>query len=149
PTRTKISTPAVSPLPPEAVTHREQCARFARENAAPWHRTHLGRLYELWEEWNRAYFAGRLVAPPYIFLTEPAHSHSYGDFSNVSAIGGWAQIRIRPSLLTGTHPHVRPGPEFMNGRFLVVADVLLHEMIHQCQYEVTGKDEAHRRGHGP
>src|SRR5829696_8026828 len=56
------------------------------------------------------------------------------------------QIRLRPSLLTGTHPRVNGSAE---GRFLFVADVLLHEMIHQWQQEVSGETDEAWHGHGP
>lgn len=146
--RTQTSTVTVTPLPPQALTHRHDFARFVREDADPWYCIHLGRLNQKWTDWNKEYFAGRLVVPPYILLNEPAQSRSYGEYSNVSGFGGQSQIRLRPSLLTGTHPHVRPEPEFAEGRFLFVADVLLHEMIHQYHHEVTGKVEAYMRATG-
>ena len=40
------------------------------------------------------------------------------------------------------------GSGSQEGRFRYVADVLLHEMIHQWQYEVVGKDEDSYHGHG-
>ncbi len=40
------------------------------------------------------------------------------------------------------------GEEYLGGRFRYVADVLLHEMIHQWQYEVVGKTEVSYHGHG-
>jgi hypothetical protein len=41
------------------------------------------------------------------------------------------------------------GSDDAQGRFRVVADVLLHEMIHQWHQEVTGETEASYHGHGP
>ncbi len=41
------------------------------------------------------------------------------------------------------------GTEYERGRSLLVADVLLHEMIHQWQQEVTGDIEEGYHGHGP
>jgi hypothetical protein len=116
--------------------------------AEPWHREHLGRLYDLWDSWNEQFFDGRMVAP-YILLSEPSIPRAYGDCSPVSGFGGLSQIRIRPSLLTGSHPAVRGGDEYAEGRFQMVADVLLHESVHQWAQEVTGKRERGDHGHGP
>jgi hypothetical protein len=69
--RPKTSPAAVQALPPEAVAHREAFVRYVLENATPWHRTYLGRLYRLWEEWSREYFTGHSLVPPYILLSEP------------------------------------------------------------------------------
>ncbi len=131
-----------------AVQHREQFRDFVLLKAEPWHRHHLGKLYELWNEWNRDFFGGALVAP-YVLLSEPSAPSRYGDCSSVSGFGGRSQIRLRPSLLTGTHPHMRPGAEFAEGRFRFTADVLLHETNHQHGQEVSGRTEEAYHGHGP
>ena len=44
---------------------------------------------------------------------------------------------------------MRPEPEYAEGRFLFIADVLLHEMVHQYQIEVSGDLEKSQHGHGP
>jgi len=135
----------VDPLGAHDVEHREDFRRFVLEDAEPWHREHLGRLYQLWAEWNATYFDGALV-PPYILLTEPAGPRTYADCGPVSGFGGRCQIRMRPSLLAGTHPHLRGEIE---GRVRFVADVLLHETIHQWQQERSGQTEHAWHGHGP
>jgi len=56
---------------------------------------------------------------------------------------------IRPTLLTGHHKALRKGERYTEGRFLFVADVLLHETVHQYHQEVTGEDEDSYKGHGP
>jgi len=127
---------------------REDLRAFVTAEAADWHRRHLGRLYQLWEEWNAAHFAGKLI-PPYVLLTPPESPRAYGDCANISSFGGCCQIRIRPSLLMGTHPHMRAGDVYAEGRFQFVADVLLHETIHQWHFEVTGQNEDSYHGHGP
>ena len=137
-------TGAVKQLP----SHRASFVDYVLEHAEPWHRQYLGRLYDLWNQWNRDYFESRMV-PSYIFLSEPSIPRAYGDCGPVSGFGGVSQIRIRPSLLTGTHPDMRGGDQFSEGRFLFVADVLLHEMIHQWHQEVTGHAENSYHGHGP
>lgn len=139
---------AVGPIAPHEVAHREDFRDYVLRLAEPWHREHLGRLYELWDRWNRDYFDGRLV-PPYILLSEPSEPNRYGDCGRVSGFGGQSQIRLRPSLLTGKHPHVRGGAEYAAGRARLVEDILLHEMIHQWHQEVTGTNDASYHGHGP
>ncbi len=138
----------ITPIATHELAHREDFRRYVIEHAEPWHRTYLGRLYDLWEAWNHEYFDGRMV-PPYILLSEPSNPRRLGDCALVSGFGGHAQIRIRPSLLAGTHPAIAAGDAFLEGRFLFVADVLLHEMIHQWQYEVSGQHESGYHGHGP
>src|SRR5215210_686999 len=125
----------MTPTPRDA-DHRAAFRAFVLDQAEAWHRAHLGRLYALWDGWNAAYFAGQLV-PPYVLLTPPESPRALGDCANISSFGGRCQIRVRPSLLTGTHPHVRPGDPQAEGRFGIVADVLLHESIHQYHMEIT------------
>jgi len=134
---TPTPAPTVAPLGAAAVAHREAFRAYVLDEADPWHRAHLGRLYALWEEWNATHFAAAMVAP-YLLLNEPMAPNVYGDCGPVSGFGGRSQIRLRPSLLRGTHPDVRPGVDFAAGRFAFVADVLLHEMVHQWQQEVSG-----------
>src|SRR5262249_56557694 len=87
--------------------------------------------------------------PPYIMLSSPSRPQALGDFSPVSGFGGHSQIMIRPTLLTGHHKALRKGERYAEGRFLFVADVLLHETIHQYHQEVTGEAEDSYKGHGP
>ena len=51
-------------------------------------------------------------------------------------MGSRLEIRLRPSLLDGTHPRMAGDAP---GRFPFAADVLTHECIHQWQQEITGK----------
>jgi hypothetical protein len=134
-------------LPAEALQHRRAFREYVLNRAVPWHRQHLTRLYALWDDWNVSHFGGRL-APPYILLNEPSNPRRFGDCYKVSGFGGISQIRLRPSLLAGTHPLVRPGAD-PEGLFLFVADVLLHEMVHQFHQEITGDAEDSYHGHGP
>jgi hypothetical protein len=127
---------------------RQRFRDYVLTQAEPWHREHLGRLYDLWDSWNEQFFDGRMVAP-YILLSEPCIPRVYGDCSPVSGFGGLSQIRIRPSLLAGSHPDVRQGHQYAEGRFQLVADVVLHEAVHQFHQEVTGKREGGDHGHGP
>jgi hypothetical protein len=130
------------------VQHREQFQDYVIYESRPWHREHLGRLYLRWDEWNEQYFEDRLVTP-YVWLAEPGSPQRLGDYAGVSGFGGHGQIRIRPSLLTGRHAGVRSGEKYAEGRFRLVADVFLHETIHQWQHEVLGDWEDGYHGHGP
>lgn len=130
------------------INHRESFKRFVLCEAEEWHRTHLGRLYDLWECWNKEHFDERMFTP-YLLLSVPGSTRALGDCSRISCFGGRSQVRIRPSLLTGLHRSVISGDQYAEGRFLFVADVLLHESIHQWQQEVTGQIESSYKGHGP
>jgi hypothetical protein len=135
--------------------HREEFERFVLAQADPWHREHLTALYAAWHAYNTRYFEAKMT-PPYLLLAEPVTPRVYGDTSPASGFGAKLQIRIRPSLLRGTHPHLRQGLmdhaerlRCVAGRQLFVEDILLHETIHQYQMEVIQKDEASYDWHGP
>lgn len=140
--------PAPAALTAEILSHRRGFERFVLEHAEPWHREHLGRLFANWRAWNDKHFDGRLE-PPYLLLAEPSTPRRYGDCGPLSGFGGRMQIRIRPSLVRGSHPHVRPGENYREGRLRFVDDILLHEMVHQWQFEVLGDSEPDYCGHGP
>ena len=140
-----VDTQKASPVSEQDVQLREQIKSYILEHSEPWHREHLGKLTELWERWNGEHFAGAMVWPV-ILLNEPSTPTRFGDCGSVSGIGCRSQIRIRPSLLTGTHPRVNG---ILEGRFLFVSDVLLHEMIHQWQQEVSGDTDEGYNVHGP
>lgn len=142
-------TPDVSlALTPEDVTHRKQFTEYVEHDASGWHRHHLGRLLKLWREWNERYFQGKLIAP-HVLLKTPNCPTRLGEYATISAWGSKGQICLRPSLLSGTYPRMREGGEYAEGRFLFLADVFMHETIHQYQYEVVEDGEDAYRGHGP
>src|SRR5262249_3454414 len=130
------------------VTHREAHQEFVLREARPWYQQNLGRLYLLWGEWNQDYFGGALVTP-YVMFAVPQCPQALGDYARVSGFGGHGQVRLRPSLLTGSHPSVRAGDQYAAGRFRLVADVFLHETVHPWQHEVLGDLEDGYHGHGP
>jgi hypothetical protein len=145
----RAGVPASGDMPPaEHVDHRRAFRDFVLAEAEPWHREHLTRLYALWEEWNERFYGGALE-PPYLLLATTSIPACYGDCGVWSGFGGRSQIRIRRSLLTGMHPDMAAGERFAEGRFLFVADVLLHEQIHQFHQEVTGRTDDGYHGHGP
>ncbi len=127
------------------INHRKQYEKFVLENGD----TTVSKLIHVWNYWNRAFFDNSFKACPIILLAEPSKPSRLGDYSPVGAYGSKAQIRIRPSLLSGTHPHTLPGHEYEGGRFFFVADVCLHETIHLWQDEVMGDLEENYHGHGP
>jgi hypothetical protein len=136
-------------LPESHRTHRQAFKTFVEQETDAWqHSADAKRLYALFDAWNAAHYDGRLTVP-YIVLLEPSSPRNFGDTSSVSGWGGKLQIRLRPSLLNGTHPRLRTGEVFAEGRFRFVADVLLHEMVHHYHFEVTGTHEDAFHGHGP
>lgn len=130
----------------ETELHRREFERFVLDDAEPSYRRPLSRLYANWHRINADYFDAALVVP-YVLLAQPSQPKRYGQFAPVSSFGGHAEIRIRPSLLDGTHPHMVLGGSH-EGRFRFVADILLHEIIHQAQHEVLGAAEESYHGHG-
>ena len=50
---------ANTPLSPADRKHRREFAAYAREHSHELFRPLLDRLYALWEDWNRDYFAGK------------------------------------------------------------------------------------------
>jgi len=127
------------------INHRKQYEKFVLENGD----TTVSNLIHLWNHWNEQFFDNSFKACPIILLAEPSKPSVLGDYSAVGGYGNRAQIRIRPSLMSGTHPHTLPGDEYKKGRFLFVADVCLHETIHLWQDEVMGDLEESYHGHGP
>jgi|SRR5581483_9243548 len=130
------------------VRHREDFKDFVIDEADKEYRPALRRLYFLWEQYAKSFFEDSMV-PPYILLASPSLPQAFGDYSKVSGFGGHSQIRIRPTLLTGAHRAMKEGERYAKGRLLFVADVLLHETIHQYHHEVTGHPEDSYKGHGP
>jgi hypothetical protein len=45
-------------------------------------------------------------------------------------------IYLNEQLVYGHHDYLRPGKEYAHGRYRLMSDVLLHEMIHQYQREI-------------
>jgi hypothetical protein len=135
-------------IPEPVRTHRADYWQWVEQHAAEPERGRLLALRDQWHAVNARHFGGALLLP-YITLTEPSAPSIYGQTCPVSSWGSRLEIRLRPSLLAGTHPRVRPEESYAAGRFAFVADVLLHEMIHQWQQEATGEQEPGYRGHGP
>ncbi len=127
------------------INHRKQYEKFVLKDGDPT----VSMLLCLWNYWNEHFFDNSFKAPPIILLAEPSKPSVLGSYSVIGAYGSHSQIRIRPSLMSGTHPHMLPGEQHRKGRFLFVADVCLHETIHLWQDEVMGDLEESYHGHGP
>lgn len=135
-----------SRLPEPVAGHRIDYWQWVERHADSTSRDSLLALRDHWRDCNGRYFAGRMLEP-YITLTEPSAPQLYGQCCSVSSWGSRLEIRLRPSLLNGTHPHLC-GP--LAGRMQFVKDVLLHEMIHQHVMEhQPGVNETSYKGHGP
>lgn len=132
-------TDIASPL--AGTTHREMAAALASEDPD------LRWLHGLWTIYNGEHYTSAMVQP-YILLDEPSEPRRYGQFSARGGLVRQAQIMIRPSLLDGTHPKWCAGAALEHRRRFV-ADVLLHESIHQWQHEVAGQPDESYHGHGP
>ncbi len=136
------------PPPEQDVAMRESIRRYVLEETGQEHHGLMQHLWERWEEWNEVFF-GRAMTVPVLLINEPSNPRRLGDCGPVSGFGCSSQIRIRPSLLTGTHPAMRRGSRDPTGRRRFVEDILLHEMVHQWQQEVDGRSDESYHGHGP
>jgi hypothetical protein len=130
------------------LTHRLDYWAWVEQYADPRMRDTLLSLRDHWHEVNTTHFESAMTLP-YITLTEPSKPSLYGQCCSVSSWGSRLEIRLRPSLLSGTHPDMAPGEAFAAGRFRFVADVLTHEAIHQYDMEIAGQAQDSYHGHGP
>jgi hypothetical protein len=130
------------------VTHRNEFKQFVLNHSDSAYRPLLQVLYSHWESYLKDFFEVEMT-PPYLLLASPSRAQTLGDYSPVSSFGGHSQIRIRPTLFNGEHKSLRAGEQYAEGRERFIADVLLHEMIHQYQAEVSGQTEESYKGHGP
>lgn len=129
------------------IKHRRQTAKFVETDANGFYAAPLKGLLDIWNFNNDNYFDGKLNVP-YILLSSPTSAKAIGDYSCASSLGGKGQIRLRVSVLTGSHKMVKSGEKYKKGRWLIVCDILLHEMIHQWQHEIDGDMEESYHGHG-
>jgi hypothetical protein len=127
------------------IKHRKQYEKFVIKDGNPL----VSKLIDIWKNWNKELFDNAFKVCPIILLSEPSKTSNYGSYSVMGAYGARSQIKIRPSLLSGTHPHMNSGPKYQEGRFLFIVDVLLHETIHLWQDEIVGYLEDPYHGHGP
>lgn len=112
----------------------------------PW-RAILTILYTHVERWNHDYFANTLF-PPHFLIMSPKIAKAEADYAPISGWGSHSQIRIRPSLIDGTHPHLKHGSLDPEGIQRYWLDTALHEVVHQYCHEILGKPESAEKGHG-
>jgi len=112
---------------------RTAVERFATEKAVPEYREVLERLYAHWHFCNGEFFGGRLHVPT-IVLGSPG-PRALGTCAPVSGSGGGVQITVWSAIPFGREDRFRPGARYREGRLRIADDVLLHEMIHQAQFE--------------
>ena len=143
----KTSRINVTKLPSAEVleAERKRFANFAAQDAEPAYRDVAADLYGQWRRWNARYFGGKLKEPHITLgVTGPRR---LGFCKQLTDYGASLQITINDRVVFGRHRMVRAAwPAEGIKRF--VSDILLHETIHQVQYEVSGKLENGYHGHG-
>lgn len=134
-------------LPQSVAGHRVDYWRWVHDHAEPTRRRQLLALRDHWRDCNARYFGGRMLEP-YITITEPSAPQILGQCCSVSSWGSRLEIKIRPSLLHGTHPLLRNADT--EARLQFARDVLLHEMVHQhvMEHQPDVNEESYH-GHGP
>ena len=150
-TRSVTASAAILPhdLPEPVAGHRVDYWTWVENYADTTSRVSLVALRDHWRDVNTWFFDGRMLEP-YVTLTSPRTPQRYGECCPISSWGSRLEIRLRPSLLYGTRPHMRGGAGFAAGRMQFVKDVLIHEMIHQHIMEhQPGVDEESYHWHGP
>ena len=140
---------AASDIPDPVVGHRLDYWTWVEKHADTASRDILLALRDHWRMCNAEYFGG-VMLEPYITLTEPSMPRIYGQCCSISSWGSRLEIRLRPSLLDGTHPDMAIGSRHAAGRMAFVKDVLMHEQIHQyVQEHQPHVNENSYHGHGP
>ena len=135
-------------LAPEVERDRRRFWDYVTAHAVPRYREVMGRIYGEMEEWRKRFFPELAVAP-YLLIAQPPNPRADACYCIVTSFGGISEVRIRPSIVEGKHRTVRPGPEFAEGRFRYVLDLVLHECVHLYNDEVKKIPEDGYHGHGP
>jgi hypothetical protein len=125
---------------------RIRFAKFAARQAEPVYRDVAAELYRCWWRWNVQYFRGRLKEPHLtIGITGP---RALGFCKPITDFGAILQITLNQRVVFGAHRIVHAAwPS--DGLKLFIRDILLHEVIHQWQFEIAANHEKSYRGHGP
>ncbi len=95
-------------LPDPIAEHRTDYWKWVESHADTTMRDILLGLRNHWRDTNTRFFDDRMHEP-YITLTEPSAPRIYAQCCPVSSWGSRLEIKLRPSLLTGTHPRMAPG----------------------------------------
>jgi hypothetical protein len=151
PTRSVTASSDIRPhdLPAAVAEHRTDYWTWVDNHADKRLRADLLELRDHWRDCNERFFDGRMHLP-YITLTEPSNPRRDAQCCPESSWGSRLEIRLRQSLLVGTHPMMLTRRAGRVGRMQFVKDVLLHEMIHQhiMEHQPTVNEDSYR-GHGP
>lgn len=104
----------------------------------------LQRLQRVAAEFAACHLPG--LECPQIRLGTPSHPSACVQYQAGSSGG---IILVRSSLLGGTHPSVREGDPFREGRLRYVSDLIARELLRAFSVEVLNSPELAYRGHGP
>lgn len=127
--------------------HRREFMEYCVTAAQERYQRLLRVLYEHFEVWGRDFFGGQLF-PPHFLILAPKSPSAEGDYTPYSGWGSKSQIRLRPSLFDGSHPHLVNGSRDPEGLQRYWLDVALHECVHQYCNEILGKPEKAEKGQG-
>lgn len=142
----RLNVPPVRKGPQSADEERDQFAGFAARHAEPWHSEILAVLYGMFWKLNAAIFASQLRQPHLMIgMTAP---RVLGFCKNFTDYGAMMQITVRRSLFDGSHRGVAKVWHEDFGVQRLAFDVLLHELVHQYHFEITGTPELKLGGHG-
>ena len=112
----------------------------------PVYREVLADLYSFLKQTNQQFFQGRLHQPHLTIGQTP--TRSFGFCKPLTDWGGETQITVAESVYLGKH-RVVVNRWSAEGSKRFIRDLVLHEQIHQWQWEVAGNSEPGYRGHGP
>lgn len=133
-------------LTPADIRHRKDFREYVVQDGVPGHREVLADLYATWDQYHRDFFHDMTV--PYIVFGNPGSARVLGTCQDISDFGGKLQITMRRALFDGKYKGINwDAPQEGIDRYR--KDVLLHEMVHQFHFEVTGDTEDSYKGHGP
>ena len=143
-----MSQSVVTKLAPDEIVQaeRRRYAAFAVRHSEPVYREVLADLYDFWREMNKTFFRGQLKKPHLTIGVTPPRC--LGFCKPLTDWGGQLQITISETVVLGRHRVVvNRWPAEGAKRF--ARDMLLHEILHQFAWEVSGDTEQGYRGHGP
>ena len=125
---------------------RKQIHDYSINKADGPYKDFIRGLGKAFDEFNALYFDNSLT-PAHIAITQPDSRHALADCSVFSGHGGTHQIRIKRSLIEGTHKRFNPSHAIEN-RWLYILDILLHEVAHHFVHEILNDYSDSYGGHG-
>lgn len=124
---------------------RDRFRRYATGGNEPRFALILRALYREWDTYNASYFSA-VLRPPHI-TCGPVPPACWGVYSSWTDWGGRVQVTLKASYVWGT-AKVIINPLPARGTMRFIADILLHETVHQWQHEIAKKPENSYGGHG-